>query len=196
MCWLGPGRQQLDPARKSPRALRCTEILLNLREFDVNGTATALICRVRPERGLATSHWPRLVHALRVADWDKFHTDRQSRLGSHSSGRALAAISPETSFLFLFLFLFLIPYSLFLFLIRVLFPNSARGENMGNKGRIRFPNPNPGTRRRRRLNKGAPQARFFWAYSALCGFGDSVFGKSRPNLILSAEQMNNLEKGD
>ena len=62
MCWLGPGRQQLDPARKSPRALRCTEILLNLREFDVNGTATALICRVRPERGLATSQ--RVVVAM------------------------------------------------------------------------------------------------------------------------------------
>ena len=132
MCWLGPGRQQLDPARKSPRALRCTEILLNLREFDVNGTATALICRVRPERGLATSQWPRRVHALRKADWDKFHTDRQSRLGSHSSGRARAAISPETSFLFLFLFLFLIPYSY------SLFASYSRIRLVGEKRRFRL----------------------------------------------------------
>ena len=33
-------------------------MLPNLRGFDVNGTATALICRVRPESGLATSLWP------------------------------------------------------------------------------------------------------------------------------------------
>ena len=84
-------------------------------------------------------------------------------------------------------------------------PAAALGK-FGNKGRIRFPNPNPGTRRRRRLNKGAPQARFFWAYSALCANFWGLFGtlrirhssiwQSRPNLILSAEQMKNLEKRD